>query len=203
MTEISFGPSSDDRMMIDNVEHHFPSSSTILERILSVITLILINTTNGGLIHVIKMKSKSALDWMMLMDSILCVLNSVVIIRQGIFVTTHPDNVPICVFFNFFDYFINICNRLVTIGIVVYRYVFVLQPQWVETNGRRQFFIRSLFSSIFITAATLTGFAIYFRDLYQDHLCNIILFTYCICFQIHPFNPIFDGLFSFTSSQVM
>ena len=203
MMNISFGPSYEDSIMIDNIEHHFPCSNTILEKILSVITLILINTTNGSLIHVILKKSKSALDWMMLMDSLLCILNSIDIIRQGIIVTTHPENLPLCLFFNFSDYFINICNRLLTISIVVYRYVFVLQHKLVERNGHRQIFVKCLFSSIFITAAILTGYAIYFRDLYQDHLCNIILFTYCICFQIHPFNPIFDGLFSFTSSQVM
>ena len=175
MMNISFGPLYEDSIMIDNIEHHFPCSNTILEKILSVITLILINTTNGGLIHVILKKSKSALDWMMLTDSLLCILNSIDIIRQGIIVTTHPENLPLCLFFNFSDYFINICNRLLTIGIVVYRYVFVLQHKLVERNGHRQIFVKCLFSSIFITAAILTGYAIYFRDLYQDHLCNMII----------------------------
>ena len=176
MTVIFFGPVCDDRMIIDNIEHSFPKSNTlILEKILSVITLILINTTNGGLIHVIMSKPKSALDWMMLIDSILCVLNSVIIIRQGIIVTTHPDNVPLCVLFNFFDFFINISNRLLTIGIVVYRYVFVIRYTFVERNLQRQIFVQSLFSAIFITSFVLTGYAIYFKDLYQDHLCKIKL----------------------------
>ena len=32
-----------------------------------------------------------------------------------------------------------------------------------------------LFSAIFITSFALTGYAIYFKDLYQDHLCKIKL----------------------------
>ena len=154
MTVIFFSPFCDDRIIIDDIEHSFPKSNTlILEKILSVITLILINTTNGGLINVIMSKPKSALDWMMLIDSFLCVLNSVVIIRQGIIVTTHPDNVPLCVLFNFF----------------VIRYTFV------ERNLQRQIFVQSLFLAIFITSFALTGYAIYFKDLYQDHLCKIKL----------------------------
>ena len=83
MTTIFFGSTSEDKFLIDIIEHRFPSSNTIFDKMLSVISLILINATNGYLIYLIKNQTKSALDWMMLMDSCLCMSNSVVIIRQG------------------------------------------------------------------------------------------------------------------------
>ena len=179
MMYITFGPSSDDQILINYIEHKFSYSYNFHVQILSWISLILIYVSNGCLIDFIlrQRKVKSALDWMILMDAILCIFNSIGIIRIGIFGSgsTHHDNILLCVCFNFSVYFINISNRLLTIGIVLYRYVFVLKHTIVEGQAQRQIFVQTLFSVIFLISIVLAGYAVYYKDLYKYHLNKFLI----------------------------
>ena len=62
-------------------------------------------------------------------------------------------------------YFINISNRLLTCGIVVYRYVFVLRSSWVQTPSQRWSFSSVILSSILVTSLSLTVWSLSFKEL--------------------------------------
>ena len=166
---ISTGPSDINTIAINNIEHRFPRDISIQVQILSWISLVLINTSNGYLIHVIKNRMKSLLDWLILMDSILCILNCIAIIRVGIVGTSFSDKIPMCFLFSLFGYFINVSNRLVTIGISIYRYVFVVHHIKMRDKIQRDIFTHTLFSAIILTSFALTGFAIYYKDSYKHY----------------------------------
>ena len=112
-------------LTINEIEHSFQKEISTQVQILSWISLILINASNGYLIHVIKNKMNSLLDWLILMDCILCIFNCITLIKHGI-IGKSLENIPMCFFFNLNSYFINVSNKLVTIGISIYRYVFVV-----------------------------------------------------------------------------
>ena len=69
---------------IDEIEHSFQKEISTQVQILSWISLILINASNGYFIYVIKNKMNSLLDWLILMDCILCIFNCISIIKLGI-----------------------------------------------------------------------------------------------------------------------
>ena len=165
-------------LTFDSIEHSFSSEISIQVQILAWASLFLINLLNGYLIHVIKNKMNSTLDWLILMDCILCILNCIPIIHLGIIGTSFKDDVPLCLFFNFSGYFINVSNRLVTIGISTYRYVFVIHFIKMEDRFQRQIFIDILFSVIILTPTFLTGYAIYYRDSYQLYQRKNVLDVY-------------------------
>ena len=175
MTHITIGTFSDDVITINQIEHQLPNSPSYI-KILCWISPVLIYISNGSLIDFIlrQTKVKTALDWMILTDAFLCIFQSVVLIRIGIFGSgsMYPDSTILCVCFTISIYFMNIFNRLLTVGIVIYRYV--LQPSIVDTQTQRQTFVQTLFSAIFLTSAAMTGYAAYFRDKYKHHLSKII-----------------------------
>ena len=176
---ISTGPSDIviiNRIAINNIEQRFPREISIEVQILSWISLVLINTSNGYLIHVIKNRMRSLLDLLILMDSILCILNCVSIIRLGIVGTSFAENIPMCFIFSLFGYFINVSHRLITIAISVYRYVFVVHHIKMGDRIQRQLFTHTLFSAIVLTSVALTGYAIYYKDSYMHYQRNV---NYC------------------------
>ena len=61
-------------------------------------------------------------------------------------------------------YFINISNRLLTCGIVIYRYVLVLQSSWVQSPYHRRAFENLIFISILVAAVTLTVWSVVLQD---------------------------------------
>ena len=170
MYNISIGPFLN-HIVIKTIEHNFPSSENIYVHILSWFSLILIYLTNGFLIYFIKKQaSKTALDYMVMIDSILCICNSIQIING---VILHYEYFSYqCYFFPFFAFFISAINRLLDMGIVVYRYVHVLKPSMVQGTSRRNTFEISIFLMIFTTSAVLTGYTYYFMDNYMLYYCK-------------------------------
>ena len=61
-------------------------------------------------------------------------------------------------------YFTNISNRLLTCGIVIYRYVLVLQSSWVQSPYYRRAFENLIFISILVAAVTLTVWSVVLQD---------------------------------------
>ena len=72
-----------------------------------------------------------------------------------------------CYFLPFFAYLINLCNRLLTVGIVIYRYVFVIKNHLVKTPQQRQKFSALIFGFIIIISIFMTGWALYYKDKYH------------------------------------
>ena len=131
--------------------------------VFQVISILIILSTNGYLLYLIKNQpSKTILDWMMFIDSILCICNVISILGIGLR--------RFCWVLPFFGYFINICNRLLTVGIVIYRYIFVVKSSMVWTSQQRRAFSTLIFGTIFISTAVSTGWASYYRLFFLQYL---------------------------------
>ena len=160
------GPTNMNIISIDEIDHFIPKETSIQIKILAWISLILINLSNGYLIYVIKTQMRSALDWLILMDSILCILSCISIIRLGIL---GPLSTPFCFIITFFSYFISVSNKLITMSISIYRYVFVVHYMKMREQINRKIFNVTLFSLIIFPSIVLTGFCIYYRDEYINY----------------------------------
>ena len=158
-----------------NIEHVFSNSRkdpTLL--IVSFVGYILILSTNSYLIKfILNQSTKTFLDWMMVFDSFLCICNIITIvyiIDEEYFKIV--KNLNLCYFLPYFTFFINLCNRLLTIGIVVYRYIFVIKCHLVRTPDQRKTLGAKIFGSILIISFLMTAWATYYRDSSQNFLCN-------------------------------
>ena len=162
---------------IDEIEHSFQKEISTQVQILSWISLILINASNGYFIYVIKNKMNSLLDWLILMDCILCIFNCISIIKLGINSNSFfVENIPMCFFFNLTAYFINVSNKLVTISISIYRYVFVVKYINMQNQTQRQTFTQTLISAMIMIPLTMTGYCIYYMDHYKLYNSKLINF---------------------------
>ena len=105
------------------------------------------------------------------------------------------NSVEVCHFKHFFIFFINLCNRLVTVGIVIYRYilpfldnynkscylryVFVMKSFLVGTPQKRRLFCSLIIFSILSISLALSLFAVYYeeKNLHFLGTCLILKYT--------------------------
>ena len=172
LTMMNITMSQRNSIEIENIEHSFQSTVNANVRILSLISLVMIFISNGYLIKVIMKETVSILDWMMILDSFIGIFNSIRLVLNILNGSGVLNNILLCIILNFFNYFINVCNKLLTIGIAVYRYVFVVKHNYVHDTTQRQIFTQSLVSTISMTSAIITGYAIYFKEKYKYFLCK-------------------------------
>ena len=172
MTNISFSACNlIESLIIDQIEHvvHYDDTNLVntqIFRACQLVSVLLILTTNGYLLQfIIKQPTKTFLDWMMILDISLCISNivTIVMIGQRIF----------CHFISKFSFFINICNRLLTAGIVIYRYVFVMKSHLVQTTVQRKALEILIIASILVPSLLLTGFSVYYKDYYLQYLSKL------------------------------
>ena len=157
-----------ENLIFEQIEHsvHYDDKNLVNTQIFmtgQLICVMLILATNGYLLQfIMKQPTKTFLDWMMILDTSLCISNIVIVIMIGqrIF----------CYFIINFGFFINISNRLLTAGIVVYRYVFVMKSNLVQTTFQRKALEILIIVSILVPSSLLTGFAIYYKDYYLQYL---------------------------------
>jgi len=131
-----------------------------------LICVMLILTTNGYLLQfIMKQPTKTFLDWMIVLDTSLCISNisTIIMIGQRIF----------CYFIVNFSFFINISNRLLTAGIVIYQYVFVMKSHLVQTTVQRKALEILIIASILVPSLLLTGLSVYYKDYYLQYLTCI------------------------------
>ena len=165
MKNVSILPVSGELIYLENIEHSFSKDVNKFVHLISWMSLALIYSSNGYLINIIKKKkTMEPLDWMFLMDSILCIINSIVIFKVGVVGNYYSVPTAVCLIFYCTMYFINISSKFLSIGIVVYRYVFALKQSMVKGNSQRKTFVLTLFSTILISSTILTGYAVSFRD---------------------------------------
>ena len=119
--------------------------------------------TNLPLVHFLaKQSAKTFLDWLIISDCSLCIVNSLATILY-VMLTQMIEDDNLC-FSIFLGFYLAICNRLLTLSIVICRYVFVLHSSMVETIGRRRAFQCCILSFTFITPLLMTAASIYYRD---------------------------------------
>ena len=162
---------------MENIEHIFldgVSFDNTIFLVASGLSCLTILTANGYLLHfIIKQPTKTFLDWMMVFDSILCICNVVTIayiVDEEYFEI--GKNLNLCYFLPYFTYCINLLNRLLTIGIVVYRYVFVIKHRIVWTQNQRRTLGTKIFGAIIVFSLLMTSWATFYKDESQNFLCK-------------------------------
>ena len=156
-------------LMVDTVEHAFISSTgdstALLIRLARLVTCILILGTNVPMITFIKNQpSKTFLDWMILFDCCLCLGELIAILIRSF------DS--FCVYNVFFSFFKHLCNRLLTIGIAIYRFTLVLGSSYFWSTRQKRVFEKIIWNAILLISLYTTAWAVYYRDNYRHFLGN-------------------------------
>ena len=125
---------------------------------------ILITATNGPLVYVLlKQATKTFIDWLIITDCVLCILNIVMMTLMSALKFVMLENVLVC-YMMFGNTYLTYCNKLLTLGIVICRYVFVLHSSLVETERQRKTFIVSILTLIFFVPFVMTCAAVLYSD---------------------------------------
>ena len=175
-------------LMLDSIEREFPSSVDDFSAILIGLTRffsfgIILGTNIPMIIFIMRQESKTFLDCLIVFHCILCLGN----LHAIIFTISFSDYwVGFCIFHSFFVFFVNLCKRLLTLGIAVYRVTLVLGSSLVWTSYQRRFFEKFIFLSILLTSVYLTGWAVYYREDYKNFLSMSKKLKYLMPFNIIP-----------------
>ena len=63
-----------------------------------------------------------------------------------------------------------VCTRLLTVCIVIYRYVLVLHSSLVETSVQKRIFESLILATIFLLPVLVTSYGVYHRNHYYNYL---------------------------------
>ena len=110
-------------LIVDTVEHHFKSvPNDLMLKLANLLTCGLIVGTNVPLIiFILKQGSKTFLDQLVVFDCFLCMSNALLL-----FIRLFDFWGTICGCHIFFSFFIQLSNKLLTLGIALYRFILVL-----------------------------------------------------------------------------
>ena len=134
---ISFNENLSDSVILEDIEHIMVPSDKILSQwklnvMLSAALLILL--TNVSLIRLIMQKmSRTFLDNLMVLDSVSCICN-----MYSFFVMSNV--IKLCNFSVPFIFTLNLFNRIVSFVTPLYRYVYVVQHELVDSVTKRRIF---------------------------------------------------------------
>ena len=147
----------------NNIERYFTP-----EKIIPLVAIALILLINIPVLSKVFQKTNfTFIDKLITADCILCLSNCIILFS---IVLGKTKNSSICLVSPPFGYFVNISKRLLSIGIVIYRYVFVLRNSWVQTQDQRRVFCLGLAVTILFIAAFSTFFCIFYKDQYLFYL---------------------------------
>ena len=160
-----------------NTEYLFVESQSIIMKIFGIFAATLILVPNITLIkYIIKEHKMTFFNLMITTDCFICIANIPAVLRLSVF----KMNISFCWLFPSLGYFINILNRLLSITIIFYRYVFVIHSAWVQTPRQRQLFCSILSFSIFGTSVFLSILSFVYREHSLHYLgmkmCNLYIF---------------------------
>ena len=106
--------------------------------VFAIIAIMIILLINIPLLrNILQEANFTFLNNLIIADCILCISNCIILFN---IVLGGKKNSTICLISSPFGYFVNILKRLLTLGIVTYRYVFVLKHSWVQTQDQRKNF---------------------------------------------------------------
>jgi hypothetical protein len=87
-----------------------------------------------------------------------------ILVVSGVFDET--ASVHVCTFRICYNFFVNFLNRLLPVGIVAYRFVYVCKSHWVNTGSQRKIFHNSITFFILSLILGLTFGCFYYREKY-------------------------------------
>ena len=65
---------------------------------------------------------------------------------------------------------LQVCTRLLTVCIVIYRYVLVLHSSLVETASQKRMFQCLILATIFLLPVLVSSYGVYYRNYYHNYL---------------------------------
>ena len=71
---------------------------------------------------------------------------------------------------------LQVCTRLLTVCIVIYRYVLVLHSSLVETSAQKRMFQCLILATIFLLPVLVSSFGVYYRNHYYNYLGKVKIF---------------------------
>ena len=150
-------------VILEDIEHILvPFDKIVTQWKLKVMfsAALLILLTNVSLIRLIMQKmSRTFLDNLMVLDSVSCICN-----MYSFFVMSNV--IKLCNFSVPFIFTLNLFNRIVSFVTPLYRYVYVVQHELVDSVTKRRIFENCLIAGITsITVGGATGI-VYFREKY-------------------------------------
>ena len=145
-------------------------SKSFTSKLFAFISIIVILIINIPLLKIILKQTLTVINMLIAADCLLCIANSNVLFN----ILIGPSNDPVlCLISAPYGYLINLLNRLLSIGILVYRYVFVFRSSWVKTKQQRKIFSIILCGAICSTALIATSLCISYRDQYFHYIGRI------------------------------
>ena len=147
------------------VEHVFHYESSLTDKVYGFLTICAILLVNTPLLrYIFNNGNATFINKLIAIDCCLCIGNIIPVFTQYILGKSRWPF--ICLIAPPYGYFINILNSLLSISIVTYRYIFVLQTNWVQTKSQRQWFYFILAGTIAALASGLTTLVYLNRERY-------------------------------------
>ena len=157
-------------LMVDTLEHEFLTSSSddFMTQCCKFITCGLILGTNVPMIiFIMNQGSKTFLDLLIVFDCFLCLGNLYAVI---LLLHLYDFWAGFCICHVFFMFFSNLCNRLLTLGIVISRFTLVLGSSFLLSSNQKKILEKIILLVILLTSLNLTGWAVYYREDYRHFL---------------------------------
>ena len=158
-------------LIVDTLDHEFQAfnddSMLLLMRLAQFSTCGLILGANVQIIiYIMSQRSKTFLDWLIVFDCLLCLSNMHDVILIVTNLLNYPDSasVDFCIFHIFLSYFKGLCNRLLSLGIAIYRFTLVLGSSFVFSAKQRKVLENIILLAILLISLIMTGWAIYYRE---------------------------------------
>ena len=162
---IGIGDQIPEILEMESIEHFLPQvSPDSYIKILSWIFTVLILISNGILIYNISKKEGKLtdLDKMMCFDTLLCLNNSITIMMMG-YMGTH-NQTSVCYLRYLWTMFNGFFKYWLPVGVVVYRYIFVVKHSWIDGASSKKKFINTIYFSIVMLSGLMTFTTVYFKD---------------------------------------
>ena len=151
------------------VEHKFHYEMSLPNKVFGAFTIGAIILVNFPLLrYIFKHGNNTFINKLIAIDCCLCIGNIIPAIN---YMTQDESRFrTICLAFPPYGFFVNILNRLLSIAIVFYRYVFVLQSSWVRTQFQRRLFCFLVAGAITILSTSLSALCLTYREQYVHYL---------------------------------
>ena len=118
--------------------------------------------------------SMTFLDRLVVLDCGLCLSNIIVLIH--FYDISGVVDLGPCIFYVFMLFQVNLINKLLTLGIVIYRFALVRCSAVVRTPHQKKSLENCILMFIFLTSFNLTSWAFYYRMEYRQYLGKVSTF---------------------------
>ena len=129
-----------------------------------VVAFVITLAINIPVLWTLKTKCQTTvINLFIILDVIVCILQSAIVLHT---LFELPVSSNLCSFLTTSTFFLSLLNRLIPIGIVTFRYVFVCRGHWVQTARQRSKFSTFLVVMMLAIPLVLSGFCLFYKEQY-------------------------------------